>query len=110
MKKMLIGLVIGLVLGVVAFFMAMSGIKQTAYDSGYSAGNKAGITSGTTIGIAQGVAQVKTMEQQHNDSVAAAAEKTKLAMQKSMRKHVKVVKEVQNWHVIDGKIAEPIAD
>jgi hypothetical protein len=109
MKKILIGLIIGLVLGVAAFFMAMSGIKQTAYDSGYSVGNKAGITSGTTIGIAQGVAQVKAMEQQHADSLAAA-EKSKMAVQKSMHKHVKVVKETQNWHVIDGKIADPIAD
>ncbi len=110
MKKILIGLIIGLVLGVAAFFMAMSGIKQTAYDSGYSAGNKAGITSGTTIGISQGVAQVKAMEQQHADSVAAAAEQAKLAEQKTMRKHVKVVKEIQNWHVIDGKIADPITE
>ena len=110
MKTILIGLIIGIVLSGIAFFLMMPGMKQTAYDSGYSNGNKAGISAGITTGIGQGVAQVKAEQQHERDSVANAEKSKVEAMAKMARKQRKVVKEVQNWHVIDGKIAEPITE
>jgi hypothetical protein len=46
-------------------------------------------------------------EKQERDSIAIA-EKNE-AMQKASHKPRKVVEPLQNWHVIEGKIAEPVA-
>jgi hypothetical protein len=108
MKKILIGLAIGIVLCGLACFFIIPGIRETAYNSGFDAGNKKGVSTGTVAGIAKGIAQVREEQKQEQDRIAAEEKNKAAAMQKVMHRPRKVVKEVQNWHVIDGKIADPI--
>ena len=109
MKKVIIGLVAGIVICGGAFMVEYPTIKKDAYDSGFEAGNKAGIATGTTAGIAQGVADMKALQKQQHDSLAKAEQK-----QEAVRKAAMVPKKkpeiLQNWHVIDGSIADPVID
>jgi type IV secretory pathway TrbL component len=109
MKKIMIGLLIGAVMaGAVCFFM-MPDIKKAAYDSGYAAGNKAGMTAGTAAGVQQGIAELKAQQKHEKDSIAADAQKREEAIKKAAAGKVKKPAPIiQNWHVIDGQIAEPI--
>ena len=109
MKNFLIGLIIGLLLcGGAAFFVA-PGIKKAAYDSGFETGNKKGITTGTSAGVTQGIEECKAqIKQAHDRDSTALVQKAIEAKRKAEYKAKKVVKEVQNWHVIDGKIADPV--
>jgi hypothetical protein len=109
MKNLFIGLAIGVILCGLACFLAMPGVKQTAYDSGFKAGNIKGIAAGKATGINEGIAEIKSEQKQASDSLAVdEQQKREEALQRAARKPKKLVKEVQNWHVIDGKIAEPI--
>ena len=111
MKNIFIGLIIGVVLCGLAGFLALPGIKKTAYDSGVEEGTKKGIAQGTTAGIAQGIAQLKAEQmQKHEQDSLAAVKRYKEARRKAaaMRKPVEKPKPVQNWHVINGKIDDPI--
>ncbi len=109
MKNLFIGLIIGIVLCAVAGFIILPGIKQTSYESGFAAGNTKGIATGTTAGIAQGIADLKAEQQRQQESIIAA-QKAQEAKKKSAHKPRRAAKPVQNWHVIDGKIADPVAD
>jgi len=110
MKKIMIGLALGIVLCGAAYFLTIPQVKQAEYDRGYNDGNKKGITAGTTAGIAQGVADMQAQQKQihERDSIAMVQKQHELAMQKAAAKPKKVVKEIQNWHVIDGKIGDPV--
>jgi len=110
MKKFFIGLVLGIILSGVACYLAIPGIKQTAYDSGYETGNKKGITTGTNAGITEGIAQVKAIQKHEQDSTAII-QKNWEAQRRAARRHKEQeIKPVQNWHVIDGKIDDPVKD
>jgi hypothetical protein len=109
MKKIIAGLVLGLVLSASGFYFSLPKIKQTSYDQGYAVGNKEGLATGTTAGIAQGVDQVNARIK-HDQDIAAEAARKRAAQRKVAAKPKEVEKPVQNWHVIDGKIAEPVKD
>lgn len=109
MKKVFLGLFLGLLLSGIIAFLMIPKVKQTAYDNGFNEGNKQGISTGTAAGITQGIAQVQASEQHERDSVAIV-EKNEAARIKAAYKPRKVVKPTQNWHVIDGKIADPVTD
>lgn len=109
MKKFIFGLVAGLVIGGIVLYVAVPKVKQTSYDSGFEAGNKQGIATGTTAGIAQGVADLQAKEKHERDSVAVLIQKRE-ATRKAAIKPKKKPEVIQNWHVIDGQIAEPVVD
>ena len=110
MKNFFIGLLTGLILCVAAGILIHPGIKQAAHDEGYAAGMKKGEETGKAAGIAKGQADLLAEQTaKHEAEVAAAnakvAEQSRIAKAKAK---VRVVKPTQNWHVIDGKIAEPV--
>ena len=110
MKNFFIGLVTGLILCVAAGILAYPNLKQTAHDEGYAAGMKKGEETGKAAGIVKGQADMQAaMNAKHEAEVAAAKakaeEQARIAKAKA---RVKVVKPTQNWHVIDGKISEPV--
>ena len=109
MKKVFLGLFLGLLLsGIIALLMVPK-VKQAAYGNCFNAGNKQGVSTGTAAGIAQGIAQVQAHEQHEHDSVTIAETYEAARLRAAYKPH-KVVKPVQNWHVIDGKIADPVTD
>lgn len=99
----------GIMLSGIACIIAIPKIKEAAYSSGYTAGDKQGITDGTNTGISEGVTQYKTRQKQVQDSTATMEKKEAVLRRRSYKPH-KVIEPVQNWHVIDGKIAGPIPD
>jgi hypothetical protein len=109
MKKVFLGLVLGIVLCAIAGYIMLPGIKKTAYDSGYNTGNKEGIASGTTAGIAKGIADIEARQKQQRDSIATV-QANLAAKRKALQKPRKVAPPIQNWHVVDGKIAEPVIE
>lgn len=110
MGKFFMGLLVGIILCVLGGLMALPGVKQAAHDSGVAEGTKTGMAQGTTAGIAQGIAQVKAeQKQKHTTDSTAAAHRYQQARRKAAATKVKEKpKPVQNWHVIDGKIEDPI--
>lgn len=111
MKYFFIGLLLGIVFSVAAFyFMAVPGIKQTEFDSGYAKGIKEGTDKGITTGIAQGVEQVHAELQRVEDSTVAALQQLEAQRKAAQKRQAKKQKPVQNWHVINGKIGDPIVD
>lgn len=113
MKNFFIGLVLGILLCGGAYFIFVPQIKQTEYDNGFSAGNKKGTADGTAAGITQGIAQYKAdLKQKHDQDSVAAVKKYQAAMRsKAARRVIKpVAKPQQNWHVINGKIDDPIVE
>jgi hypothetical protein len=110
MKQVFFSVLAGAILTGGAFYFALPKIKQAAYDSGVSEGTKAGTAAGITTGIAQGVAEEKAAVQHKQDSAAAVYKHAMAVKAAAGKRHKKVVKPVQNWHVIDGKISDPIAD
>ena len=112
MKNLLIGLIIGIVLCGLAGFLVLPGIKKSEYDNGYNEGNKKGLAQGTTEGITKGMAQLKA-EQQHKrqqDSLTAVARYHDALRKAAAAKKAEKPKPIQNWHVINGKIDDPIID
>jgi hypothetical protein len=112
MKKLIIGLVLGILVTGVIGFLSLPGIKKAEYDNGFEAGVKKGTADGTAAGITKGIAQVhEEQAQKHKqDSTAAAIRYINAKRKAAMRKPKEVVKPVQNWHVIDGKIDDPITN
>lgn len=112
MKNIFIGLIIGILLCGLGGFLALPGIKKTAYDSGVEEGTKKGMAQGTTAGIAQGIAQLKAeqMQKRQQDSLAAVKRFKEAKRRAAMTKKVEKPKPVQNWHVINGKIDDPITE
>jgi len=112
MAKFIIGLLIGIVLCATAYFLFVPQMKQASYDSGFNAGNKKGIATGTAAGITQGMADLQAQQKQQHDSATAAVKKQEIdasAYKASHKPHMaKPV--VQNWHVIHGKIMDPVVD
>ncbi len=109
MKKLLIGVFLGILASGVTSYLVIPGMKQDSYEKGYNEGYQKGIDTGINAGIVRGIA-VSEAEQKHiHDSLIAVAE-MQAAVKQKMLKHKKVVKPIQNWHVIDGKIADPIRD
>ncbi len=108
MKYWFIGLVTGLILCAIAYYMLAPAIKKTAYDNGFVAGTTEGIATGKTEGITAGIAACKADIQRRQDSVSVA--KQQASRKSASRKARKPAGPIQNWHVINGKIAEPIPD
>jgi hypothetical protein len=111
MKNFLIGLVLGILLiGAVGYFIFLPDAKDASYKTGYQDGNTKGTADGKAAGITEGMAQTEAKYQHQRDSIAQAdstqalAEREKKAAEAKMHR----VKPVQNWHVINGKIGEPI--
>ena len=110
MKKFFIGLVIGIAITAAAGYFMLPDIKQKAYDSGYGEGNKKGIVTGTAAGITQGIAQIQAQQKHERDSIAMVQRNLE-AQRRVARKHKEAeIKPVQNWHVIEGKIQDPVSD
>jgi len=108
MKKVLIGLIIGFLIAGAAGFIVIPGIKQTAYDAGFQDGNKKGVADGTRAGIVQGIADIKAIQKHQQDSVAQVRRNEEEQRKAAARRAKKPAPVVQNWHVIDGKISEPV--
>lgn len=109
MKKVFLGLFAGAALCAGAFIIMIPKMKQAAYDNGYAIGNKDGIAAGTTAGITKGISEEDAKMQAERQKAAEAA-KEREARMRIAAKPKKVEKEIQNWHVIDGKIGDPIVD
>lgn len=107
MKKVTIGLSAGLLLCGLAVYVAVPMIQQAAYKNGYNAGDARGLIDGKAAGITQGISEIRAHEQQVRDSIAAEQHK-EAALHKQRHKPIRVERPIQNWHVIDGKIADPI--
>ena len=112
MRNFLIGLLCGLVIAAIAGYLLLPQVKQPSYEAGYAAGNSKGESAGMAAGIAKGVAQVQQEQKRVKDSIAVADKRQEDARRRmaTARKKKEVVKVVQNWHVIDRKIADPIAN
>ena len=112
MKNFFIGLLIGVALCGLAGFLALPGIKKTEFDNGVAEGTKKGIAQGTTEGIAKGIAQLKAEQKQKHeqDSMAVAKKYHEARMRAAVLQKTRKPKPVQNWHVINGKIDDPIID
>ena len=108
MLKVLIGLVLGIVVCGAVVYYNIPDFKQNAYNTGYNAGIKAGVDSGTTAGITKGIAEIQAKEQHERDSIALVTKQDSIAKANAKPKHI--VHPVQNWHVIDGKIADPVTN
>lgn len=112
MGKFFFGLLTGIILCAIAAFIALPTVKKESYDIGYAEGNKKGMADGKTAGIAEGVAEMKAqLEFKHKQDSAAAANRYKAAKYKAetaRRKAEEKPKPVQNWHVINGQIDDPI--
>lgn len=112
MGKFFLGLLAGVVLCALAGFLMYPNVKKQAYDSGVDEGTKKGMADGRAAGIKEGIAQLQAeqIHKRQQDSTAAAqrylAAKRKAAAER--KKAEAKPKPVQNWHVIDGKIDEPI--
>ncbi|MGC4057081.1 MAG: hypothetical protein QM743_03035 [Chitinophagaceae bacterium] len=114
MKNFILGLVIGAVVtGIIGYTAAIPKIKQEAYDTGMAEGTKKGEAAGNAAGIAEGLAQAQTKMQAEQsrakDSLAALLEKERTT-KKVVYKEKDPTPAVQNWHVIGGNIADPIAE
>lgn len=110
MKKLFLGVLLGAAFTGVAFYFSLPGIKQTSYDNGFAAGNKSGIATGTAAGVTQGITELKATQKREHDSLETLRKKKEAALKARTRVPKKVVRPIQNWHVIDGKIQDPIPD
>ena len=109
MKKMIIGLALGIVLSGAACYFALPKVKQAAYDSGYETGNKQGIATGTTAGITQGISEILAKQKHAHDSLTAIENKKEASRKAAQKqKEKEELKDIQNWHVVDGRVADPI--
>ena len=109
MKNFFIGLMVGLVIAAVTGIIAIPGIKKTEREAGIEEGTKKGMAAGTTEGIAKGIEQHKAeLEAKRQQDSAAAARKYAEAKRRAAMKPKVVERPVQNWHVENGKIADPI--
>jgi hypothetical protein len=106
MKNLLTGLTLGVIIAIVVWLLATPKLKQVAYDQGFAEGRQTGIAAGTLAGIEVGHAKCIAEQARTKDSITAA--RLNAARKKSARKPVEEAKPVQNWHVIDGRIAEPV--
>ena len=107
MKNFFLGSLIGAAVTLaIIWFGIVPGTKQTAYESGYSAGNAAGIDAGTQAGLVKGIEQVRQQEQQ--DSLRMDELNRKALDAAAAQRQRRRPQPVQNWHVIDGRIADPI--
>ena len=107
MKNFFLGSLIGAAITfAIIWFGIMPGTKQTAYETGFSAGNAAGTDAGTKAGIVKGIEQVREIEQQ--DSLRMAELNRKALEAAAAKRQRRKPQPVQNWHVIDGRIADPI--
>ena len=95
---------------VIAFGIRSYYVQKTDYAIGFQAGKKVGDSTGLALGAVQGYGKAKTEQKRFDDSLASVAKERSLALQRNARKRKKEAKTaiVQNYHVIDGKIGEPI--
>jgi hypothetical protein len=111
MKNILIGLVLGILLtGVVCYFVFLPDIKDKTYKTAYDEGSKKGFADGRDTGMAAGITATEqkfAAAAAHERDSLATVQKNMEEMQKAaQKKHT--VKQVQNWHVIDNQIGDPI--
>lgn len=110
--KFFFGLLTGVAICALVGFLSLPGNQKKHYDSGYAEGLKKGTADGTAAGITKGMEQLRAEQKaKHDNDSAAAAKRYLLAKQKAAaerRKAEEKPKPVQNWHVIDGKIDDPI--
>ncbi len=112
MGKFFMGLLAGVILCAFAGFLMYPNVKKQAYDSGVQEGTKKGMADGRAAGIKEGIAQLQGEQAQKHrqDSIKAVqlnlAAKRKAAA--ARKKAAEKPKPVQNWHVINGQIDEPI--
>ena len=109
MSKFIFGLLTGIVLCGIAFYVAMPKIKQTGYDSGVEAGTAQGVITGKAAGMTECMETIAAKQKHERDSIAVIQKKQE-AQHKAAMKPKKKPEIVQNWHVIDGQLAEPVVD
>ena len=110
MKTFFIGLILGLAIAGLAGYLLLPDIKHTAHDAGFTEGNKKGIETGTTEGITKGIAQIKAEEKRVQDSISVVQKNLAAQRKAALIRKEKEVKPIQNWHVIDGKIDDPVME
>ncbi len=110
MRNLLIGLLLGIILCTVGGYIMYPTVKKTSYDEGYKAGMINGNATGLAEGKTQGAAEVRAEIKHHEDSLAADIQKKEAERKAAMKKVHKAPPPVQNWHVIDGKIADPVVN
>ncbi len=108
MKKVFLGLGIGIIMCGVAGFVLLPKVEQEGYAKGYAEGNKEGKDEGTKAGIAQGIAELKALQKHQQDSITNERIKQEDRMRAARAKRKPAPAPIQNWHVIDGKIADPV--
>ncbi len=108
MKNFFVGLIIGVVIcGIIGFVMHPK-VKKAGYDEGYKTGTEEGMAQGTKQGIAEGIERLKAEQQHTQDSIALVRERIEAERRAAARRRYKKPEPVQNWHVVNGKIGEPI--
>ncbi len=92
-------------------------LAPTTYANGKAAGHETGLRENQPAerkaGFAEGIAFIERKQQQTADSVARIADAKKAEQRRraeAARRERERVASTQNWHVIDGKIADPIYD
>lgn len=110
MKNLLLGLLIGITFCAAVGYIMYPRISQTLHDSAYQEGVRVGADSGIIKGISQGMDQAHVAQQRREDSIAEMQRKEAERRKAAARKVHKEPAPVQNWHVIDGKIADPVVD
>lgn len=112
MGKFFFGLLTGVIVCALIAFLTVPSMQTKSRDAGYAEGVKKGTADGMTAGIAKGIEQLKSEQlAKHRQDSTAAAHRYMIAKQKAAAARRKVEakpKPIQNWHVIDGKIDEPI--
>jgi len=108
MKKVFLGMGIGIILCGAAGFLVVPKVQQEGYTNGYAIGSKEGREEGMKAGIAQGVAELKAMQKHEQDSLANERIKQEERMRAARAKRKPAPAPIQNWHVIDGKIGDPV--
>jgi flagellar biosynthesis/type III secretory pathway protein FliH len=112
MGKFFMGLLAGVILCALAGFLMYPNVKKQAYDSGVEEGAKKGMADGRAAGIKEGMAQLQAEQmQKHRQDSMNAVQRSLAAKRKAAAERMKAEdkpKPVQNWHVINGQIDDPI--
>lgn len=109
-NNFLMGLFLGLVIvGGANYFIVQPQLQKSAYEKGQEAGRREGVASGISIGVSEQEAKFKAELKRASDSSLAALNSER-ATRKAAARVKRTPRPVQNWHVIDGRIADAIPE
>ncbi len=108
MRNSLLGLLVGmLATGLFVYFYEIPKSNKLA-DEKYTAGCRVSDSTGMKKGYSLGYAQAKLEQKQAEDKLAAEKKAKEDARHHAWLRAQKTPKPIQNWHVYEGKIADPI--